>query len=123
MRDFVVKRKDGIPSYQIASLIDDTHFGINLIVRGEDLLASTAAQRWLAANLTTKSFLDAHFLHHPIALEGGAKLSKSAGATSLKTMRENGSGVSAVYHKLSEFLGFPEKASSAQEALAIWKTA
>lgn len=89
MPDFVIRRKDGLPAYQIASLADDQHFGINGIVRGNDLLASTAAQLWLAEKLEYKEFADAAFLHHPLFT--GAqhqKLSKSAGALSLKQMLE-----------------------------------
>ena len=56
MPDFVIRRRDGIPSYQIASLSDDLEFGIDLIVRGEDLLASTAAQLFLAESIGEGSF-------------------------------------------------------------------
>src|SRR3546814_1250308 len=44
MSGFVVRRTDGVPSYQLASLIDDLHFGITLIVRGEDLRDSTRSE-------------------------------------------------------------------------------
>jgi glutamyl/glutaminyl-tRNA synthetase len=45
---FVVRRKDGFAAYQLVSLIDDLHFGINAVVRGKDLLHSTAMQHLLA---------------------------------------------------------------------------
>ncbi|MFN8712219.1 MAG: glutamate--tRNA ligase family protein [Bacteroidota bacterium] len=76
--DFVVRRRDGIPAYQIASLTDDVHFGITHIVRGEDLLPSTAAQLFLAEKLGLTSFLQSKFLHHALITdESGLKLSKS----------------------------------------------
>jgi glutamyl/glutaminyl-tRNA synthetase len=76
--DFTVRRRDGIPAYQIASLTDDVHFGITHIVRGEDLLPSTAAQLFLAEKLGLTSFLQSKFLHHALITdESGQKLSKS----------------------------------------------
>ncbi len=80
MKDFVVRRKDGIPAYQLASLADDLHFGVNLIVRGADLWPSTLAQLFLAEILEEKEFLTAHFFHHTLIKNWrGEKLSKSAG--------------------------------------------
>jgi len=64
MRDFIVRRKDTVPAYQVASLVDDLHFGINFIVRGEDLLASTAAQVFLAEQIDEYDFCQSKFLHH-----------------------------------------------------------
>ncbi|MEM8583462.1 MAG: glutamate--tRNA ligase family protein [Bacteroidota bacterium] len=92
MGDFVVRKKDGLPAYQIASLVDDVDHGIQLIVRGEDLIPSTAAQLHLAECL---DFLDFRrsvtFHHHPLILDAaGQKLAKSQGAQSLKAMRESG---------------------------------
>jgi glutamyl/glutaminyl-tRNA synthetase len=89
--DFVVRRKDGIPAYQVASVADDVHFGITHIIRGQDLEASTKAQLCLAEMLGLKSFLSIKFEHHRLILdENGLKLSKSKGSTSLKSMRESG---------------------------------
>ncbi|MCA6362495.1 MAG: tRNA glutamyl-Q synthetase [Bacteroidetes bacterium] len=76
--NFVVRRRDGIAAYQIASLVDDTLFEITHIVRGEDLLPSTAAQLFLAQHLGYESFLQTRFLHHDLITdEQGNKLSKS----------------------------------------------
>lgn len=80
MQDFVVRRRDGVPAYQVASVADDLHFGITHIIRGEDLEPSTRAQIWLAGLLGEAAFGNIHFLHHPlIRNERGEKLSKSAG--------------------------------------------
>lgn len=76
--NFVVRRRDGIAAYQIASLVDDMIFEITHIVRGEDLLPSTAAQLFLAKQLGYENFLQVRFLHHELITdEQGNKLSKS----------------------------------------------
>lgn len=77
---FVVRRKDGIAAYHLASLADDRHFNITHIGRGEDLLPSTALQLHLDG-LLGKPYLDqCIFWHHAlIAGDSGTKLSKSAG--------------------------------------------
>lgn len=111
--DFVVRRRDGIPAYQIASLADDLHFGITHVVRGADLEASTQAQLYLAECLGETNFLKINFLHHPLVTdERGEKLSKSAGANSLKSMRERATGAEKVYQRVGEILGI-EGATSA----------
>ncbi len=108
MGDFVVRRRNGLPAYQIASLADDLHYGINLIVRGVDLLPSTAAQLFLAGQLPPNSFTKAVFYHHPLLKdEGGHKLSKSAGSASLLALREQLPGPAPVYKALAGALGLP----------------
>jgi len=78
--DFVIQRKDQIPAYQIASIADDLHFGITDIIRGQDLLPSTAAQLSLADLLHENDFRKIRFYHHPLIQSSqGIKLSKSAG--------------------------------------------
>jgi len=89
--DFVVRQKNGMPAYQLASLIDDEYFGINLVVRGEDLLPSTIAQQHLARLLDISLFQATTFWHHPLlTAPDGTKLSKSSGAGALKAWREAG---------------------------------
>lgn len=91
MHDFVVRKKDGLPAYQLASLTDDHHFGIDLIVRGQDLWDSTLAQLYLSRQLGLFSFEKVVFLHHPLLVnQQGGKLSKSAGDTSIRSHRERG---------------------------------
>ncbi|WP_223154481.1 glutamate--tRNA ligase family protein [Campylobacter concisus] len=51
MGDFVIYKKDFTPAYNFASVIDDEDMGINLVVRGEDLLPCTLAQRYIAKRL------------------------------------------------------------------------
>jgi glutamyl-tRNA synthetase len=89
-RHFLIRRRDGLPAYHVASLFDDVDYGINTIVRGADLLTSTAAQLYLAQLLQLDSFTNTTFYHHPLLKDdSGEKLSKSAGSTSLKALRES----------------------------------
>lgn len=111
---FVVRRKDGLPSYQVASLVDDLHFGYNLIVRGEDLLASTNAQYLLAGLIGEQAFLESSFYHHPLVKLRNEKLSKSLGATDLREIRKKGSA-RAFYSWVAEHLGKNKKISSLKE--------
>ena len=90
VQHFVVRKKDGFPAYQLTSLVDDLHFGIDLIVRGEDLFASTLAQLFLADLLNERKFLDATFHHHGLLTDGDRKLSKSAGDTAIRFLRNSG---------------------------------
>ena len=97
MTDFVVRKKDGFPAYQLTSVMDDVHFGIDLIVRGADLWHSTLAQLCLAEVLGYDGFLNATFHHHSLITgDDGAKLSKSAGATSIQYMRAHGSSAADI---------------------------
>lgn len=81
--------RPGRPSYQIASLIDDVDHGVTFIVRGDDLLPSTACQLYLADRLGLDAFRSVAFVHHPLLTdEAGNKLSKSEGATALRAMRD-----------------------------------
>ena len=77
--DFVVWKKDDTPAYNLASLVDDEILGVNLLVRGEDLLACSAAQKY-AAGILGYDFAGANFIHHGLLAHGGKKLSKSSSA-------------------------------------------
>lgn len=103
---FVVRRRDGIPAYHVASLTDDLDFGIGFVVRGSDLVSSTASQLLLAEAIGAETFRTIRFLHHPL-LTGpdGKKLSKSAGALALKTLREEGMTAGEVYRRFAVSIG------------------
>jgi glutamyl-tRNA synthetase len=78
MGDFVVWRRDGTPAYHLASVIEDRDLGVTHIVRGEDLVDSTAAQVLLASAIGASSVAGAVYVHHPLITDpSGAKLSKS----------------------------------------------
>lgn len=75
--DVALRKRDGSPTYQIASVCDDALMGIGLIVRGLDLLPSTALQTWLGEHLFPKWNTPMYFHHQLIVDERGQKLSKS----------------------------------------------
>lgn len=109
-RDFVVRKKDGDPAYQLASVIDDEHFGVDLIVRGMDLWPSTLAQLYLARVLGREKFLETTFYHHPLITgPGGDKLSKSAGVTSIQYLRKEGKTRADIYTAIAQNAGITEK--------------
>jgi glutamyl/glutaminyl-tRNA synthetase len=106
MQHFVVRKKDGMPAYQLSSLIDDIHFGVDLIVRGEDLFDSTLAQLLLAEALHETSFLRTTFIHHRLLTdERGAKLSKSAGDASVMHYRKSGTPLLRLIEMIGLHLG------------------
>ena len=103
MQSFVVRKKDGLAAYQLTSLIDDLHFGVDLVVRGADLWPSTLAQLYLASLLCQPRFLEAAFYHHPLLKDvNGIKLSKSAGAQSIRHLRKSGSKLSDLLELLAQ---------------------
>lgn len=107
MGDFVVKRKDSLPAYQITSLTDDIEMGVNLIVRGQDLLASTCAQLFLSDCLGDNIFPTTFFVHHHlIKNDSGRKLSKSLGDLSLKILKKKHSPT-WVYQQTAKWLNLP----------------
>jgi len=109
MHNFVVRKKDCFPAYQLTSMVDDLFYCVDLVVRGEDLWPSTLAQHELALALGEKGFGDITFYHHPLLMEApGKKLSKSAGAASVKYLRENGKNAAAVYQLIASMLGINE---------------
>jgi glutamyl-tRNA synthetase len=79
--DFVVRRNDGAPAYNLAVLVDDVWQGIGEVVRGDDLLDTTPRQLFLAERLG----LDPPaYAHVPLVLgPDGARLAKRHGAVTL----------------------------------------
>lgn len=93
------------PAYQLASLADDVDHGTTFIVRGDDLFPSTLVQLYLAGVLGFQAFQAVRFVHHPLVTDaGGAKLSKSAGADSLRAMRLSGQGPQALVARAEAML-------------------
>jgi len=86
--DFIVWRQDGVPSYQLAVVVDDAAMGITEVVRGEDLLKSTARQLLLYRALGLNP---PKFHHCPLVMDdSGVRLAKRHDALSLRALREKG---------------------------------
>lgn len=121
MRDFVVRKKDGFPAYQLASLVDDLHYNVNIIVRGADLWDSTLAQLYLAQKMNGHSFTSAAFYHHGLLhSDTGVKLSKSAGDTSLQYMRNQGATPEDIYRAVSALLPVDADANGTYVLAGEW---
>jgi len=110
---YVVRKKDLLPAYQLSSLLDDLHFGVDLIVRGQDLFPSTLAQLDLARILGKEEFAKTTFYHHPL-LKGPdqSKLSKSAGAYSIRQLRQDGKTLADLFLLLGQSLGLNQELRS-----------
>lgn len=84
--DFIIKRSDGIFAYQLAVSFDDMAMGINRVVRGRDLLSSTAKQIFIINELGGTA---PHYCHAPLLVfANGRKLSKRNGDLSMEVLRE-----------------------------------
>ena len=86
--DFVVERRDGVPSYQLACAADDHAMGVTEVVRGRDLLRSTARQILLqrALGYTTPAYF-----HCGLVVDAqGERLAKRSDGLSLRALRERG---------------------------------
>jgi glutamyl/glutaminyl-tRNA synthetase len=124
MSNFIIRRKDGLPSYQLASVIDDLYYGVDLVVRGEDLWPSTIAQHELASALGEDRFKDITFYHHSLINEAsGSKLSKSAGSTAVRYLRENGKKPSDVYTLIASMLSIDDEIKNWEQLAGIIKVA
>ena len=83
--DFYLRRADGVFAYQLAVVVDDALMGVNEVVRGSDLLSSTARQLWLYRELGLRA---PQFYHLPLLLASdGRRLSKRDGDQSLEHLR------------------------------------
>jgi glutamyl-tRNA synthetase len=113
---YVVRKKDLLPAYQLSSLLDDLHFGVDLIVRGQDLFPSTLAQLDLTRILGKEEFAKTTFYHHPL-LKGPdqSKLSKSAGAYSIRQLRQDGKSLADLFLLLGQSLGLNHELRSFDE--------
>ncbi|MET0261985.1 MAG: tRNA glutamyl-Q(34) synthetase GluQRS [Rariglobus sp.] len=86
--DFLVWRKDGVPSYQLACAVDDAAYGITEVVRGADLIKSTFRQLLLFRALGQPA---PAYYHCPLVRdETGQRLAKRHDALSLRALRERG---------------------------------
>lgn len=87
--DFVIWRKDDVPAYQLAVVVDDAAMQITEVVRGEDLLISTFRQLLLYRALGLEA---PAFYHCPLVTDDqGRRLAKRNDALSLRTLRKRGS--------------------------------
>lgn len=100
--DLVLRRGDGVPAYNLTVVLDDTHQGVDQVVRGDDLLSSTPRQAYLATLLGVPT---PEYVHVPLVLNAsGARLAKRDGAVTLRELTERGV---AVLDLIGTSLGLP----------------
>jgi glutamyl-tRNA synthetase len=113
--DFVVARADGIPAYQLAVVVDDAAMDITDVVRGDDLLPSTARQLLLYEALELEA---PRFAHVPLVTgEDGARLAKRHGALSVGELRDRGADPRAVVALLAGLSGIDAGGAAEPRAL------
>ncbi|MGV9800907.1 tRNA glutamyl-Q(34) synthetase GluQRS [Mycobacterium sp. NPDC003449] len=98
--DFVVRRGDGVPAYNLAVVVDDAATGVDQVVRGDDLLSSSPRQAYLARLL---GYREPVYAHVPLVLnEDGARLAKRDGAVTLAEI-----GADRALARIGASLGWP----------------
>lgn len=103
--DFLIRDRRGFWTYQFAVTVDDYAQHIDVVIRGEDLLPSTGRQLRLARLLGRETM--PRFLHHPLIRHlGGIKLSKSAGDTGIRELRDAGRSPAEVLGAAAHAAGF-----------------
>ncbi len=101
--DFVVRRVDGVASYQLAVVVDDAASGITDVLRGDDLLSSTPRQLqvYRALGLTAP-----RFAHVPLLIQpDGRRLAKREGPSTVAGLRELGHSAEAIVGRLAAWSG------------------
>ena len=106
--DVVLRRNDGVPSYNIAVVVDDALQGVTEVVRGDDLLEVTATQVHLQKLL---GYSTPTYAHAPLAVgEDGERLAKRHGAVTLSDLAEQ--GISATQVKDLLWIGLGQTGDS-----------
>jgi glutamyl-tRNA synthetase len=112
--DFVVRRGDGVPAYNLAVVVDDAAQGVDQVVRGDDLLSSSPRQAYLAGLL---GYSEPTYAHVALVLnEDGTRLAKRDGAITVTEI-----GAQRTLAQIAESLGW--RASSVDAMLAQFDAA
>lgn len=119
--DFIVRRADGIYSYQLAVVVDDALMGITDVLRGRDLLDSTPRQLLLYEALGRKA---PAFTHLPLLMnEDGRRLAKRHGGITLAELRDKGISPRRITGWLAWIAGLLDRpeALSARELIGSYR--
>ena len=109
--DLLLKDRDGNWTYQFAVTVDDINDGVDVVIRGLDLLSSTGRQIKLARMLGRTN--PPHFFHHPLIVKpDGEKLSKASGDTGVRELRAQGLAAAAVVGLAAAAVGLVERGLS-----------
>ncbi|MBM4194803.1 MAG: hypothetical protein FJ202_10555 [Gemmatimonadetes bacterium] len=105
--DFLIRDRNGNFTYQFCVVVDDMDQGVDLVVRGADVLASTGRQIRLSRALGRET--PPRFAHHALIVKpGGAKLSKSDGDTGVRELRAAGAAPDDVLARARAGLHSPD---------------
>ena len=118
--DFVIKRADGLFAYQLATAIDDMQQGITEVLRGADLLESTARQLYIMRCLDSNIELPVYW-HVPLMLDDqGERMAKRDGSLSITEWQANDRSASELIGFLAASIGLidVEDSVSARDLLA-----
>ena len=115
--DFVVKRVDGVASYQLAVVVDDALSGVTHVLRGDDLLTSTPRQLQLQRAL---GYSAPKYAHMPLLVQpDGKRLAKRDGASTAAGLRALGWSAERVVGQLAGWSGLSDgRPVSARELVA-----
>jgi glutamyl-tRNA synthetase len=106
--DFMIQNRAGVPSYQLAVVVDDAAQGVDEVFRGDDLLASTPRQIALLAALGLPR---PRWYHAPLVLDAaGRRLAKRADDLALGTLRRSGVDARAIIGWVMSSAGFATEA-------------
>ncbi|MHB8399020.1 MAG: glutamate--tRNA ligase family protein [Candidatus Limnocylindrales bacterium] len=106
--DPLVRGRDGSWTYAFAVVVDDARHGVDLVIRGSDLLDETPRQVRLGRLLGRND--PPRFLHHPLILKpNGAKLSKADGDTSIGDLRTAGASAETIIGRAALAIGLIER--------------
>ena len=121
--DLLARDRHGNFTYQFCVVVDDLEQGVDLVIRGEDLLSSTGRQIRLARLLGRTT--PPQFLHHPLIRHpDGRKLSKSAGDTGVRELRASGMSAAEVIGRAAGLAGLGHDGTpiAATELAALLRT-
>lgn len=122
--DLLARDRLGQWTYQFAVVVDDMEQDVDVVIRGEDLLPSTGRQVRLGRLLGRTT--PPAFLHHPLIRKpDGSKLSKSAGDTGIRELREAGVSAADVLGRAAALAGLIDgpRALGASELASLFRTA
>ncbi len=112
--DFVIAKADGTPAYQLAVVVDDAQMGVSHIVRGDDLIESTARQILLYRALKMDDRIPSWF-HLPLVLgPDGFRLAKRHGDSRLAFYRERRVSPARILALLARWCGMEDVAEGAR---------
>jgi glutamyl-tRNA synthetase len=119
--DLLLRRRDGVHSYQLAVVVDDAASGVTEVLRGDDLLPSAARQAWIQRHL---GLPHPTWIHVPLVVHpGGERLAKRRRDLSLAALRGSGLDARRVVAWTARSIGLTLDPCTAREVLPAFDQA